>query len=560
MKRGIFLSSFMLSLILNPFSFLFAGWPTTPDSALFVDFGLYPYLAVDEQEQSIIVVYIRDADRLWAKKYDRHGDPLWGGNAVVLADTNHIFGLNLSNLSNQWGTVVSDDSGGAIVCWQDFRHSTFDQGEPINNEIYLQRVDINGQVRYGTNGKRISGPASDGWHIMGDLKPDYHEGFVVGFNNDSSNTTSTLKRFSITGSLVWEKFYNGSYFNVNTTDRDGNTFISFQSNNRRQKLDLSGNHLWPDSLIGSIPGSKLYRAGGTFSEMQGGAIGVGDTELKINRVDSTGQYVFGPNGIDLGQGQQVIIGYAPDEAGGIYVSWTKNGSRLQRVTISGVVSFIQGGLIIIPDSLSGFNFIVSDEKCGVIFLGADKRNQPINSLYAHRVDSTGQFLWDSTGIEFHSTFQNLFFANSARSYYSDERGGALYVWVQQAPGFGARVMLKQISRNGILGEVITSIKPKYDNRILLKEIALNSIYPNPFNNFTIIEFRVNKSVQVQLEIYDVLGKKIHTLIKDQLYPNTYRVRWDGTDHSGQSVSSGIYFCRLLVGDQSAVTQKILFIQ
>lgn len=121
-------------------------------------------------------------------------------------------------------------------------------------------------------------------------------------------------------------------------------------------------------------------------------------------------------------------------------------------------------------------------------------------------------------------------------------------------------MLKQISRNGILGEVITSIKPKYDNRILLKEIALNSIYPNPFNNFTIIEFRVNKSVQVQLEIYDVLGKKIHTLIKDQLYPNTYRVRWDGTDHSGQSVSSGIYFCRLLVGDQSAVTQKILFIQ
>lgn len=212
MKRGIFLSSFMLSLILNPFSFLFAGWPTTPDSTLFVDFGLYPYLAVDEQEQSIIVVYIRDANRMWAKKYDCYGDPLWGGNAVVLADTNHIFGLNLSNLGNQWGAVVSDDSGGAIIAWKDFRHSTFDQGQPINNEIYLQRVDVNGQVRYGINGRRISGPVSDGWHEWGDMKPDYHGGFVVAFDNDSSSTTIryrlhrtglvTLKIFNVLGEEV----------------------------------------------------------------------------------------------------------------------------------------------------------------------------------------------------------------------------------------------------------------------------------------------------------------------------------------------------------------------
>ncbi len=542
-----------------------AGWPTTPDSALFVDFGLYPYLAVDEHDQSITVVYIAEANRLLAKKYDRYGDPLWGGNAVVLADTTRLFGVDLSNLGNQWGAVVSDDSGGAIVCWEDFRHASFDGGLPLNNEIYLQRVDVNGQVRYGTNGRRISTPASEGWHELGDMKPDYHGGFVVGYYGDTTMYAGALKRFNINGNLMWERYFReGFNLDVNATDIDGNIFVSyggaFGQPNRRMKLNLNGDFLWPDTLDGKIPGSKLYRGGGAFSDGQGGAIGVGDLRLKINRVDSTGQYVFGPNWIDLGGGQQVIIGYAPDGVGGIYVAWINNGSRLQRVTANGSISFIQGGLIIVPDSLSGFNFIVPDEENGVVFLGVDKRNQPINSLYAQRVDSTGQLLWDSTGIEFHSSSQNLFFANSARSFYPDKRGGAVYVWVQQAAGFGARVMLKQISHNGILGEVITSLQEKRNGAKKFKDITLNSIFPNPFNGLTTIEFSINESGHVRVEVYDILGKMINTLIDHRLYPNTYRVKWNGTSNSGESVNSGIYFCRLSVDTKNAIIQKLVFIK
>ncbi|MFQ6608331.1 MAG: hypothetical protein ACE5EE_07325 [Fidelibacterota bacterium] len=329
---------------------LTAQWPTTVDSAIFVDYGLYPYLVVDEEEQSVIVIYIANADQMKAKKYDRYGYPVWGGNSVLLTEASHMFGLNLSNLGNQWGAVVSDDSGGAVICWKDYRNSTFDwMGFPENNEIYIQRVDASGEVRFGTNGIRISSEASSGWHKLGDMKPDYNGGFVVGYS-DFDSSRSYCRRIELNGDSLWENTYDGGYLDINATDVSGNVFISFGANIKRQKLDLEGNHLWSDTLLGRIPDSREYRHGGAFSDGNGGVIGVGPSVLLVNRVDSSGQYVFGENGIDLGFGQQGLIGYASDYSGGIYVSWTSGASRIQRVNKDGVIVFDPDGIKVAQDS------------------------------------------------------------------------------------------------------------------------------------------------------------------------------------------------------------------
>ncbi len=69
-------------------------------------------------------------------------------------------------------------------------------------------------------------------------------------------------------------------------------------------------------------------------------------------------------------------------------------------------------------------------------------------------------------------------------------------------------------------------------------------YPNPFNAMTVIPFDLPHSSHVTLEIYNLMGKKVRTLLADQKPAGHFEVQWDGRDEWDQAVASGIYFCRL----------------
>ena len=87
--------------------------------------------------------------------------------------------------------------------------------------------------------------------------------------------------------------------------------------------------------------------------------------------------------------------------------------------------------------------------------------------------------------------------------------------------------------------------------------ALNQNYPNPFNPSTEIGFDLPKSSFVSLDIYDVLGRKVTTLINEHLAAGSKRVQWDGRDNAGAEVASGVYFYRLRTGDQVEVKKMVL---
>jgi hypothetical protein len=78
---------------------------------------------------------------------------------------------------------------------------------------------------------------------------------------------------------------------------------------------------------------------------------------------------------------------------------------------------------------------------------------------------------------------------------------------------------------------------------------LKQNYPNPFNPSTTIVFSLPLTEQgvhrVRLEIFDVNGKKVRTLIQGELHPGTYRVTWDRLTDTGQRATSGVYFYRLV---------------
>ena len=92
--------------------------------------------------------------------------------------------------------------------------------------------------------------------------------------------------------------------------------------------------------------------------------------------------------------------------------------------------------------------------------------------------------------------------------------------------------------------------------------ALGQNYPNPFNHVTLIDFSLpQKAVEgggaVELEIYNLLGQKVVTLVRDKLSAGTYRVRWDGRDRQGVPLASGIYLYRLRAGMQAQTRRLVL---
>ncbi|RMH75971.1 MAG: T9SS C-terminal target domain-containing protein, partial [Calditrichaeota bacterium] len=73
---------------------------------------------------------------------------------------------------------------------------------------------------------------------------------------------------------------------------------------------------------------------------------------------------------------------------------------------------------------------------------------------------------------------------------------------------------------------------------------LHQNYPNPFNPSTVIRYALPQTADVRLEIYNLLGQRIATLVNRRQTRGRYTVIWDGRDQSGKPVASGIYLYRL----------------
>lgn len=91
----------------------------------------------------------------------------------------------------------------------------------------------------------------------------------------------------------------------------------------------------------------------------------------------------------------------------------------------------------------------------------------------------------------------------------------------------------------------------------IRSLSLSQNYPNPFNQFTTIEFNLLKSGFVSLKIYDILGRKVRTLVSEHLSLGYKSVLWDGKNDSGKDVASGIYFYQLKVGNFSEAKKLVL---
>ncbi|MEW6752923.1 MAG: CotH kinase family protein [Candidatus Latescibacterota bacterium] len=91
---------------------------------------------------------------------------------------------------------------------------------------------------------------------------------------------------------------------------------------------------------------------------------------------------------------------------------------------------------------------------------------------------------------------------------------------------------------------------------------LHANYPNPFNSGTGIAFEVpalagHQDTPVELAVFDLLGRRVATLVRARVAPGRHEVHWDGRGQHGEELASGVYFYRLTAGDQVATRRLAL---
>lgn len=104
-----------------------------------------------------------------------------------------------------------------------------------------------------------------------------------------------------------------------------------------------------------------------------------------------------------------------------------------------------------------------------------------------------------------------------------------------------------------------SLNARTPNLALPTEFTLSQNVPNPFNPSTQVSFALPTAAKVNLSIYNVLGQHVKTLVDTDMRAGYQTVTWDGTDNTGHTVASGVYFYKLNAGDFTA-TKKMLMLK
>ena len=87
--------------------------------------------------------------------------------------------------------------------------------------------------------------------------------------------------------------------------------------------------------------------------------------------------------------------------------------------------------------------------------------------------------------------------------------------------------------------------------------ALGQNYPNPFNPSTLIPYQIPTAAHVRLEMFNVLGQRVATLVDGEQSAGAHTAQWDATDAAGRAVGAGVYIYRLSSGGATVSRRMVL---
>ena len=93
--------------------------------------------------------------------------------------------------------------------------------------------------------------------------------------------------------------------------------------------------------------------------------------------------------------------------------------------------------------------------------------------------------------------------------------------------------------------------------IVVAATVLNNNYPNPFNPTTNIAYSIKEAGNVTIEVYNLRGQLVKTLVNETKETGDYTATWSGTDNTNKAVSSGVYFYKMKSGSYTSTKKMIL---
>jgi len=340
-----------------------------------------------------------------------------------------------------------------------------------------------------------------------------------------------LQRMSPEGEFMWDSvgvkmlcYHDPDSFYWGTTalvsDGQGGAIFCYE-NGYFQRVDRDSHKLWGDNLIHPWPEAPDSTPVGDILTMRdGGAIlvglryeGVGDPynyySAKAQRLDGDGNPLWGeggiqvsPVGIDLGGGS------FPDERGGAIIIWSiadtlwgvNRSVYAQRIDDSGNLLWDEDGVLICDGAVGSPDWwrMCTDGTGGMIIAWEDGRNETNSDcdIYAQRVDSVGVVRWEENGLP----ISKKPLRQTGPGIISDDSGGAIIVWTELNYETERDVYGQQVNAAGSLG-VVYWVEPEH-KEILPSYFALLQNYPNPFNASTTLNYTLP---QVIGERYKVKG-------------------------------------------------------
>jgi hypothetical protein len=496
-----------------------------------------------------------DASDIYAQRVFSDGSRLWSKQG---------FPVTTVVQDQMRPAIAPDGAGGVLVTWEDTRNGNYD--------IYAQHVGSIQNIYWRLNGAVVCSTTAGTYYPQ--MVSDGASGAIVVWENLVGGGTSDIyaQRLNSSGSQLWPAAGVAICSATNhqnrpqvITDGAGGAIISWMDYRTgaydvyAQRVDANGNALWLANGVlvcgatGGQTGVKMVTdgAGGAiicWTDSRGAAY-----DVYARRVNASGTVLWTSNGVAVctATGNQYGSAIVSDGAGGAIISWEDyRGSSAdvyaQRLNASGTPLWDTDGVV--ASAAAGEQTtvdIATDGNSGAIISWQDRRSGVTSDVYAQRLDSDGDVLWETNGIVICASDRDDTWPVLTHS----AAGQAIVAWDHLSSTTSDDIYAQSTS-------YIVAVPEEPAPPAISSYVAeLDQNYPNPFNPVTKIAFTLRDAGSVRLCVYDIAGRVVRVLEEGLFAAGRHEVVWDGKDSTGENVASGVYFYRLETPQTASLTES-----